>query len=304
MNKKEHLAVHEAKLQIYNGIIANNPLSENGIESSIKYSFDCPEFLELKEKYNLEEISGKGSDFVRAKRLLNYLAPRLHHSGYYDNHIECNSLALLEYSFDNPDHGINCLNKSKIYEECLLALGIYARRCFMMPYSPFDMDNHVVVEIYDKKMKKWIMLDPTTNCYVVNKNLTPLSLLEMREHYGDNDKLAPVESNKKKFNFQLQYEKNIDLVSYYSKNCFYFFIDEYSTFGDKEGLLTFAPNSFNYGNWMYKNSKYRLKYLEEHKDEIDNVDSIIKWATERLEHAQKNINEKLKINSLKSYETF
>ena len=28
MNKKEHLAVHEEKLQIYNGIIANNPLSE------------------------------------------------------------------------------------------------------------------------------------------------------------------------------------------------------------------------------------------------------------------------------------
>ena len=29
-----------------------------------------------------------------------------------------------------------------------------------MPYSPYDFDNHVVVEIYDKK---WIMLDPTTD---------------------------------------------------------------------------------------------------------------------------------------------
>ena len=48
-----------------------------------------------------------------------------------------------------------------------------------MPYSPYDFDNHVVVEIYDKK---WIMLDPTIDGIFIDENRTPLSLLEIREN--------------------------------------------------------------------------------------------------------------------------
>lgn len=42
----------------------------------------------------------------------------------YDNHIPCDALHLLEFSYEQPDHGINCRNKSKILAECCLALGI------------------------------------------------------------------------------------------------------------------------------------------------------------------------------------
>ncbi len=53
-------------------------------------------------------------------------------------------MKLLTYSFENDEHGINCLNKAKILAECCLALGIFARRVFIHPFSPFDFDSHVV----------------------------------------------------------------------------------------------------------------------------------------------------------------
>ncbi len=301
MNKKEYLQIQENFLQIYNGIIANNPLSTNGLAKDIIYNFDCPEFIKLKEKYNLEEIAGKGNDFSKAKRLLNYFSKRLYHSSYYDNHIECNALDLLEYSFENKNQGINCLNKSKILQECLLAIGIYARRCFMMPYSPFDMDNHVVVEIYDRNLNKWIMLDPTSNCYVVDKDNKPLSLFEMREAYGNNQKIFPIKTNQKKFDYEKQYNDMLETIVYYSKNCFCFFIDAISTFGDKDGVLVFAPITFNFGNWNVQNSKFRIQYIKEHKDEIENPDKLIEWAEKRLETSLKNIDSTKKLNNIDSY---
>ena len=136
MTQKEQKENSQYLLNVFSGILFNNQTFDEGNNDEIVYNFACPEFETLKEKYNLEEIAGKGSDFKKAKRLLHYLAPRLTHSSWYDNHVPCNALDLLEYSLNTPEQGINCLNKSKILEECCLSLGIYARRVRIMPYSP------------------------------------------------------------------------------------------------------------------------------------------------------------------------
>lgn len=166
---------------IYRGILCNNQSFQLGKQAQVEYRFDCPEYAELKEKYHLNEIAGNGTELEHSVRLLKYLAPKLTHSTWYDNSVPCNGLALLEYSLEQPEHGINCLNKSKILEECCLALGIYARRVRMLPYSPFDSDCHVVTEIFDRTLGKWCMLDPTTNGYLVDETGSVLSLLEARE---------------------------------------------------------------------------------------------------------------------------
>ena len=146
---------------------------------------DCPEYADLLKKYPFEKIAGKGTDLQRAIRVLKYLSPKLTHSPWYDGHVDCNALALLYFSLDKPEQGINCLNKAKILEEVCLALGIYARRVRFLPYSPFDFDCHVVTEIYDRTQEKWCMLDPTTNGYLVDEKGTILSLLEARERMAD-----------------------------------------------------------------------------------------------------------------------
>ena len=228
MTKKElkqiQNEVSQQSLGIYAGILFNNQIFIEGNDDEIVYNFDCPELITLKEKYNLEEIAGKGTDFKKAKRVLHYLAPRLTHSSWYDNHVPCNALDLLEYSLNNPEQGINCLNKAKILEECCLALGIYARRVCIMPYSPFDFDNHVVTEIYDRKLSKWIMLDPTTDGLFVDEKKTPLSLLEIREKFANDEFVTFVQSNDSLKDLNKLKDKYIGESAYICKNLFYFYI--------------------------------------------------------------------------------
>lgn len=97
-------------INAYSGILLNYFNFQSNNKEEITYDFNCEEYKELIEKYQLDKIAGMGTDYTRARRLLHYLSHRLTHSSWYDNHIECNALKLLEYSLNNPEHGINCLN--------------------------------------------------------------------------------------------------------------------------------------------------------------------------------------------------
>lgn len=263
MTKKEKMEAAKEQLFIYSGILFHNQNFAKGNREQIRYDFSCPEFIELKEKYALEEIAGRGSDFQRAKRLLHYLAPRLAHSTWYDNHIPFNALALLEYSLDNPEQGINCLNKSKILEECCLALGIYARRVFIMPYSPYDFDNHVVTEIFDREMNKWIMLDPTTDGYFVDGNKTPLSLLEMRERFAKAEFVTFALSTDTLRNLNRLREKYVEENAYICKNLFYFIVDQECRFDDSDHCLRFCPENYSMKANNLGNIQFRLRNMPE-----------------------------------------
>lgn len=266
MTKKEQQERAQQLINIYSGILFNNRQFDIGNNEKIIYRFDCPEFVILKDKYNLEEVAGSGSDFDKAKRLLHYFATRLAHSSWYDNSIPCNSLDLLEYSLNRPERGINCLNKSKILQECCLAMGIYARRVCMKPYSPYDFDNHVVTEIYDRKLNKWIMLDVTTDGLFVNENGIPLSLLEIREGFANSKFITYIYTTDNLNNLRKLKDKYVEHNAYICKNLFGFYIDQNSTFGETERFLTFVPINYSIKENLIANVKYRIKNLpEEHK---------------------------------------
>ena len=265
MTRKEWLQISREQQKIYSGILFHNQTFAQGEMVTIRYDLDAPAFSLLREKYDLERIAGKGSDFQRAKRLLHYLAPRLTHSSWYDNHVPCNALDLLEYSLNNPQQGINCLNKSKILAECCLALGIYARRVSMMPYSPYDFDNHVVTEIFDRKMKKWIMLDPSTDGYFVDEQKRPLSLLEMRAAFANDEFVTFVLATDRLRDLKKSAAKNAYYNAYICKNLFYFITARTHTFGPTEDWLYFCPTDFSVKNNKVANARFRCNHLpEEH----------------------------------------
>ena len=268
MSKKEMQQIAQQMLNIYRGILFHNQEFESGNAEENIYDFECPEFEELRSKYNLVKVAGKGSDVVRAKRLLHYLAPRLTHSAWYDNHIACNALRLLEYSLDNPEHGINCLNKSKILVECCLALGIYARRVRIMPLSPYDFDNHVVAEIYDRTLEKWIMLDPTTDGFFIDETKTPLSLLEMRCKFANAEFITFVLSTDTLKDIQKLRAKHLDTNMYICKNLFYFQVEQYSTFGEKDNYLQFVPLHYSIKKSKQANLKYRMDNLPVEQEKL------------------------------------
>ena len=268
MTRKESQQIGQTMLDVYRGILFQNQEFEDGNTEEIIYEFDCPEFEELRNQYDLMKIAGKGSDYSRGKRLLHYLAPRLTHSSWYDNHIECNALRLLEYSLNNPEQGINCLNKAKILVECCLAVGIYARRVSIMPFSPYDFDNHVVTEIYDRELQKWIMLDPTTDGYFVDDRKTPLSLLEMRSKFANAEFITFVRSTESLKDLQKLREKHLETNLYICKNLFYFQVEQYSTFGVKDKYLCFVPLHYSLKKTKQANLKYRLDNLPAQYEEL------------------------------------
>ena len=282
--------VSEQSLSIFSGILFNNQLFKDGNNEKITYNFNCPEFITLKEKYNLEKIAGKGTDFIRAKRLLHYLAPRLTHSSWYDNHVPCNALDLLEYSLNNKEQGINCLNKSKILQECCLAIGIYARRVCIMPFSPYDFDNHVVTEIFDRELNKWIMLDPTTDGLFVDENKTPLSLLEIRKKFANDEFVTFVLSTDNLKDINKLKDSYVEQNAYICKNLFYFYIDQDSTFGTTDNVLGFVPINYSVLENKKANLKYRISHLpEEYKDWKSKFEKQLKYLETCEEDERTNI---------------
>ena len=263
MTKKEWLHICREKQKIFSGILFHHQAFAAGEKATIRYELDCPQFAVLREKYDLEQLAGKGTDFSRAKRLMHALAPRLTHSSWYDNHVPCNALDLLAYSLDNPQQGINCLNKAKILAECCLALGIHARRVSLMPYSPYDFDNHVVTEIYDRKLKKWIMLDPTTDGYFVDGEKRPLSLLEMRSLFAMDGFVTFVKTTDRLRDLKRSAEQNAYFNSYICKNLFYFATGCRNGFGPAEDWLIFAPEHFRVQENNMANAEFRCRNMPE-----------------------------------------
>lgn len=251
------------------GILLLNPLDNEAKKADIFYDFDCKEYEELRKKYYLEKIAGKGSDYEKAKRLLKYFSAHLAHNSMYDNHVKQNALDLLEYSFDNPEHGINCLNKSKIFVEVCLSLKIKARRVWIMPYSPYDFDNHVVAEIYDSKSSKWIMMDPTSGGFFVDERNMPLSLLELRDAYANN-KFVTLTFPGNKRDLKKQEEKMLEDNWYICKNVFRFIVTSYQGFGDiKDSVVyNFTPKDFSILDWERKNFLYRIDTYGEQYPEM------------------------------------
>lgn len=258
------VAERQTLYNVYRGILNNNPSFQPGETVSVEYRFDCPEYETLRERYHLAKIAGEGTDLQRGIRLLKYFSPKLVHNSWYDNSIPCNALALLDYSLNQPEHGINCLNKAKILEECCLALGIYARRICFLPYSPFDSDCHVVTELYDRAQKKWCMLDPSANGYLVDENETVLSLLEARERMAKMQFVTFCKATSRTSDLQKLARKNLEWNVYYAKNLFRMEVDAVSQFGEAGQWLKVVPEHFSIKRWSMEKAAYRLRIVPEY----------------------------------------
>lgn len=175
LQSTDEIAIMEA------GILQAHLRFGEGDDHTFTYDFSHEEYPKLKAEYGLEAIAGDGSEFDRAMRVMDEFAPRLKHKSNYANQIAMNALDLLAYSLNQPEHGINCRAKAQILNEMCLSLGIYARKVWIMPLSGYDNDCHVVNEVWDSTLQKWVMLDITNNQYWVDENGTPLSVLEIRE---------------------------------------------------------------------------------------------------------------------------
>lgn len=241
-SKSSYLQNEDEIYIMESGILKNNLEFASGEDFTLKYDFDNEEYQKLISEYKIDKIAGKESEFQKALNLMNEFAPRLYHKSDYDNSIDMNALSLLEYSLDDKSQGINCRNKAQILNEMCLALGIYARKVWIYPYSGYDSDCHVVNEVWDTSLNKWVMLDITNNQYWVDENGTPLSVLEIRKKGAFQEFCTPVEYNDNMEDLYKLKEKHMGEFLYIMKNMIYMEYCNTYTVGETDSYLLFPKN--------------------------------------------------------------
>ena len=272
-----------SQYDIYTGLLKAFPLPDEKQDAvNFSYVFEHPKFDLLKNKYPIVEVAGHGNDFSKAVNLLHWVSNNIYHMGNYMGSIPANAIDYLDHAFNKDAlHGINCVGLSTVLSECLLSIGIKARKVFIMPCSPYDGDNHVVVQAYIKEMGKWIMFDPTLNAYLNNEKGEYLSLLELRSHLADQ---ASVFFNKEaKYNDDIWTEESAKSnIEYLAKNLFYFQMPEINTFNEgndpidaqQSRLFALCPQGFCPGRIFLSNVEYRKRLYGEQP-----------WMKDAIEHA-------------------
>lgn len=192
---------------------------------------------------------------------MHWVSEHISYKGDFDGEITHNSLKLLNYAYDKGSLcGINCVAFATILSECLLAVGLKARRVFLMPCSPYDGDFHAVTHVYIREMSKWAMLDPTFDLYFLNEKGEILSLLDLRNCLANQ---TSVYTNK---------EAKYNNIEYFAKNLFYFQMFEKSTFSEGNAIgegqvsenrtVILSPKGFDAKKARLNNIEYRIKIFK------------------------------------------
>ena len=242
--------------------------SFTGDTIKFKYKFDNYNNIKLRNDYNLFEICGGGSSLEKSINLMKWLFSILIHNPDYINQTTDNSFNLIEKL--NNKIAINCRATATILTECLLSVGIPARSVWLMPFSPYDRDCHVVTMAFCKELSKWVMLDATVNSIVMNKDGTPLDPIEIRDIIKDMGTLSF--SNELWF-YRINCSSETQRKGYYTylaKNTFYLKSYKFNCFGYeniKNPELVFCiPNGFDY-------DRQRLLIREYNKNNIIDLDA-------------------------------
>ena len=157
-----------------------------------------------------------------------------------------NAIGLWKYTKD-VEPAFNCRLHSILTFELLLSAGIQARYITCMPEDKDDPDCHVVDEVWLPELNKWAMVDTDMGGhYVTDKNGTPLSLKEMREHYISGEKMLMHPAFGKA-------QKDNDYYAYMAKNTYWFacwgtlsyYQEEYEVGGvDRNSYVILVPSGY------------------------------------------------------------
>jgi hypothetical protein len=157
-----------------------------------------------------------------------------------------------------------------------LAIGIPARTIYIMPRSPYDEDNHVITHAFVRELNKWIMLDPSFDCYVKNKEDEILDIFEIWELLSNQEYIIfndEIRYNEEKWQNDAPFHKE-----YLAKALFWFMTFKTSKYNEEEGTnrVVIAPKNYNIKKAQINNAEYRIRKRGDEK-----------WLHDRLENINK-----------------
>ena len=186
----------------------------------IKHDFKNPKLEFLRNQYSLLEVAGNGNDFSKAVNIMRWVHDNvLHFGGGGEVELSKDSISILNYTFGKGQvPGIFCYHIAIVFTECCLAVGLTARTIHCKPFSPNDVDTHVVSMVYINEINKWVFFDPNNNAYFTDKNGIVLSPLEVRDLLGQ-DEVCVVGNPQAEPEWYKQYmAKNLFYIKFWAIN--------------------------------------------------------------------------------------
>ena len=221
-----------------------------GVQPVIR--LDRPELRPLDVQWGLTALAGSGSALDRAMRVMDWLTTHVRHNGMCSPEGPCCAQTALAFAYDQPEKGVNCAWLAATLTECLLCLGIPARTVFIMPFAPYDCDNHVVTHVWADD--RWVMLDPTCNCHVRSRQGVPLDLFSLRACLADQEEVTFSEGMR----YNGQPYSAAEHRDYLAKDLYWFRTEERP--GDPDSrMLVACPVGFDPCRFEQLNLAYRLR---------------------------------------------
>jgi len=189
---------------------------------TIEHDLNNLKFDLLRSKYSILDVAGNGNDFSRATKLMQWVHDNVvHYGGGREVDLSKDSLSILNYTFGKGRvPGIFCYHIAIVFTECCLASGLIARTIHCKPFSPNDVDMHVVSMVYFNELGKWVLFDPNNNAYFTDKDGVALSPLEARYLLARDD-IYIFGCKEKTLEWYKQYmAKNLFYITYWANNTF------------------------------------------------------------------------------------
>jgi len=224
--------------------------TDEGVHLTIDMT--APELADLRNQYGLTVIAGEGDIFTRAVRVMDWLTTHVRHNGNCNPEGKRCASTALAFAFDQPDKGVNCAWLATTLTECLLSLGIPARTVYIMPFAPYDGDNHVVTHLWLPQKQQWVMLDPTVNAYAMDEAGRPVDVFSLRALLADQKKVTFCEG----LRYNGQPYSHQEHLEYLAKDLFWFQIPEG---GADSRMLTIAPEHYDAKKRNVLSIEYRIR---------------------------------------------
>ena len=202
---------------------------------------------EIRDYFQLDTLFPENADtWEKAVAIGKFVASNIPHDNQRKWPEHVNAIGLWEYTKDVAP-AFNCRLHSILTFELLLAENIKARYITCMSQDKDDPDCHVVNEVWLPELNKWAMVDSDMGGhYVTDKNGTPLSLKEMREHYISGEKMMMHPAFGKA-------QKDKDYYAYMAKNTYWFscwgslsyYQEDYKVQGvDRNSYVNLIPSGY------------------------------------------------------------
>ena len=202
---------------------------------------------EIRDYFQLDTLFPENADtWEKAVAIGKFVASNIPHDNQRKWPEHVNAIGLWEYTKEVAP-AFNCRLHSILTFELLLAENIKARYITCMSQDKDDPDCHVVNEVWLPELNKWAMVDTDMGGhYVTDKNGTPLSLKEIREHYISGEKMVIYPAFGKA-------QKDKDYYAYMAKNTYWFscwgtlsyYQEEYNVPGvDRNSYVNLIPSGY------------------------------------------------------------